>query len=172
MMCWGPVCFMPLVHTLQNLHLVRHAGLPLSTAAAAAMLVLGNAMTCLNYDADTQRHRIRAAKGKCTVWGQPAKVIRATYHTSDGKRHAALLSCCGYQGLSRHFHYLPDIVNLFLYCSPAGFEHVLPFLYFIYLTILLLDRTSRIDQRCHAKYGLQWEEYCRRVPYRLVPGIW
>ena len=24
MMCWGPICFMPLVHTLQNLFMVRH----------------------------------------------------------------------------------------------------------------------------------------------------
>lgn len=23
MMCWGPICFMPLVHTLQNLFMVR-----------------------------------------------------------------------------------------------------------------------------------------------------
>jgi 7-dehydrocholesterol reductase len=107
------------------------------------------------------------------VWGQAAKVIEAKYCTGDGKTHSALLSCCGYQALSRHFHYLPDIINLFLYCSPSGFTSgVLPWLYFLYLTGLLLDRTYRIDARCDAKYGKYWEQYVTRVPYRLVPGVW
>lgn len=172
MMCWGPIAFMPLVHTLQNLFLVGNPGLGLSNAAAVGYLLLGNVMTLLNYDSDTQRHRVRSSDGKCLVWGRPATVIRATYSTSDGKAHRALLSVCGYQALSRHFHYLPDIVNLFLYCSPAGFGRVLPYLYFLYLTALLLDRTYRIDKRCHAKYGTHWEEYCRRVPQRLIPGVW
>ena len=88
------------------------------------------------------------------------------------KEHSALLSCCGFQGLARHFHYLPDIVNLFLYCAPAGFGRILPFSYFLYLTALLLHRTGRIDRRCHAKYGVAWEKYVKRVPYKLVPGVW
>ena len=106
------------------------------------------------------------------LWGKPAKVIRASFTTADGKRHSAILSACGYQALSRHFHYLPDIINLFLYCSPAGFTRVLPFLYFIYLTSLLVDRTYRIDARCHAKYGKDWERYVALVKHRLIPGVW
>jgi hypothetical protein len=51
---------MPLVHTLQNLFLVRHhSRLPLSGTTATIMLLLGNWMTFLNYDSDTQRHRVR-----------------------------------------------------------------------------------------------------------------
>ena len=99
-------------------------------------------------------------------------MIRASFTTADGKRHSAILSACGYQALSRHFHYLPDIINLFLYCSPAGFSRVLPHLYFMYLTALLLDRTYRIDARCRAKYGKQWEAYCKLVPWRLIPKVW
>lgn len=172
MMCWGPVCFMPIVHTLQNLYLVASPGLPLSRAAAAAYVAAGVGLTALNYDADTQRHRVRASDGKCRVWGRKAVVIRASYTTADGGRHRALLSCCGYQAISRHFHYLPDILSLLLYCSPAGFARFLPWLYCVYLTCLLLDRTYRVDGRCEAKYGAAWREYCRRVPWRLVPGIW
>jgi 7-dehydrocholesterol reductase len=54
----------------------------------------------------------------------------------------------------------------------CAITHVLPHLYFIYLTVLLLDRTFRIDERCAAKYGQNWEQYCARVPYRLIPGVW
>jgi 7-dehydrocholesterol reductase len=172
MMCWGPICFMPLVHTLQNLFLVAQPGLQLSTPQALGWFALGNLMTLLNYDSDTQRHRIRSSNGRCLVWGEPCEVIRARYTTADGKKHTSLLSCSGYQKLARHFHYLPDIINLCLYCSPAGFTHVLPHLYFLYLTSLLLHRTYRIDARCRAKYGRAWDEYVRRVPYRLLPGVW
>jgi len=170
MLCWGTICFMPLVHTLQNLFLVTHH-IEFGYSLALFMLFLGNTMTFLNYDSDTQRHRVRAKDGLCNVWGSPAKIIRAKYTTADGKVHSSILSASGYNGIVRHFHYVPDIVNLFLYCSPSGFTHILPYLYFIYLTSLLIDRTNRIDERCAAKYGKYWDMYCKMVPYRLVPGI-
>ena len=170
MLCWGTAAFMPLVHSLQNLFLVTHH-VEMSWPAALALLALGNAMTWLNYDADTQRHRVRAADGKCDVWGRPARVIRAEYTTIDGKRHRALLSVCGYQAIARHFHYVPDIVNLVCYAAPTGFTHLLPFSYAIYLTALLVDRTYRIDERCATKYGKFWDQYCAEVPWRLVPGL-
>ena len=28
------------------------------------------------------------------------------------------------------------------------------------------------DRRCAEKYGPLWDEYCRRVPYRIIPGIY
>ena len=151
MLCWGTIAFMPLVHNLQTLHLVRGSGLlPLSWSAASAWIALGVAMIALNYDADTQRHRVRALDGKCLVWGRPARVIRAVYNDATGA-HCNLLLACGYHGIVRHFHYAPDIILLLLYCAPAGFTHVLPFTYFFYLTALLLDRCQRIDRRCLSK---------------------
>ena len=88
-------------------------------------------------------------------------------------RHAfASRAITRYNGLARHFHYLPDIVNLALYCAPAGFSHLLPHTYFLYLTALLLDRTGRIDRRCRDKYGDAWTRYCAMVPHKLIPGVW
>ncbi len=172
MLAWGTLAFMPLVHNLQTLHLVRGTGLlPLTHVQAAAWVALGAVMIFLNYDADTQRHRVRAAGGKCDVWGRPARVIVARYADAQDAQHENLLLCCGYLGLVRHFHYFPDIVLLFLYCAPAGFGRLLPFTYFFYLTALLIDRCQRIDARCAAKYGAAWEEYVRRVPYKLLPGV-
>ena len=156
MLCWGTIAFMPLVHNLQTLHLVKGSSvLRLSWTAAAAWIVFGIVMIALNYDSDTQRHRVRAAGGKCLVWGRPARVIRAVYRDATGAAHHNLLLACGYHGIVRHFHYAPDIVLLFLYCAPAGFNTLLPFTYFIYLTALLLDRCQRIDRRCRAKCDLR-----------------
>ena len=41
-----------------------------------------------------------------------------------------------------------------------------------FLTILLTDRATRDDKRCRKKYGSSWEEYCRRVPWKIIPGIY
>ena len=53
----------------------------------------------------------------------------------------------------------------------AGFTHSLPYFYFVFLTLLLFDRAFRDDARCASKYGKFWEQYCRLVPYKVVPLI-
>jgi len=174
MLAWGPVCFMPLVHNLQTLHLVSGStALRLSWPAAAAWVALGAVLVALNYDADTQRHRVRALGGKTSVWGRPATYIRAAYTDAAGGRHENLLLTCGYAGVVRHFHYVPDIMLLALYCGPSGlpWERPLAWSYFFYLTGLLVDRCQRIDARCEAKYGAAWRAYVAKVPFKLIPGV-
>merc|ERR1711991_295697 len=176
MLCWGTLVFMPCIHTLQNCFMV-HNHTHMTSTTMYIYFILGNLMTYLNYDSDTQRHTIRKAVGSfgsssIRIWGKPVKYIVAKYKTNDGNEHTSILSISGYNGIARHFHYLPDIINLFLYCSPAGFNCMLPYMYFIYLTILLLDRTYRIDERCLKKYGKYWESYCGKVRYRLIPKVW
>uniref|UniRef100_A0A453GMV0 7-dehydrocholesterol reductase n=1 Tax=Aegilops tauschii subsp. strangulata TaxID=200361 RepID=A0A453GMV0_AEGTS len=75
-------------------------------------------------------------------------------------------------GFSRHFHYVPEILAAFFWTVPALFNHFMPYFYVIHLTILLLDRAKRDDDRCSTKYGKYWKMYCNRVPYRVVPGIY
>jgi 7-dehydrocholesterol reductase len=172
MLIWGPLCFMPLVHNLQTAHLVTHTGLPLSWVGAIAWVTIGVIAIAVNLDADTQRHHVRAALGKCNVWSKPATFIRALYRDASGVQHENLLLTCGWHGYVRHFHYLPDILLLILYCSPAGFDAPLPWTYFFYLSSLLIDRCLRIDARCAAKYGVAWEKYQSLVPWRLIPYVW
>jgi 7-dehydrocholesterol reductase len=175
MLGWGTIAFMPLVHNLHTIHLVEHEGWAILSSPSRLGLipwfVMGAVLIYVNYDADTQRLYARETKGQCDIWGRKCEFIRAKYRTADGKEHESLLILSGYNGLVRHFHYLPDICLLFMYCSPAGFDCILPHTYFLYLTTLLIDRTFRIDKRCQTKYGKYWEEYCRRVPYRLIPGV-
>jgi 7-dehydrocholesterol reductase len=172
MLAWGPLCWMPLIHNMQTLRLVAAPGLPLGWAGAAAWAALGAAAVWVNLDADTQRHAVRAAGGECLVWGKRAAVLRAPYVDAKGGRHVNLLLTCGWHGVARHFHYVPDILLLFLYCAPAGFDRLLNFSYFFYLSALLIDRCGRIDARCRAKYGAVWDAYEKMVPWKLIPGLW
>lgn len=58
-------------------------------------------------------------------------------------------------------------------CSfSTGFNHILPYFYVIYFAMLLVHREARDERQCRRKYGLAWDKYCRRVPYRLLPYVY
>ena len=78
----------------------------------------------------------------------------------------------GFWGVTRHANYLGDLILSFCMCATCGIKNVLPYTYIIFMTWLLLNRCSRDDARCTGKYGKYWEEYKRRVPYSLIPGIY
>jgi delta14-sterol reductase len=83
------------------------------------------------------------------------------------------LLCSGFWRLSRHINYLGEIlmaVGLTLALG-APLDPV-RWLYPLYYVALLFPRQADDDKRCAAKYGDLWKEYCRRVPYRIIPGVY
>jgi len=42
----------------------------------------------------------------------------------------------------------------------------------LYYLVLLLPRERADARRCAQKYGALWQEYCRCVRWRIVPGIY
>jgi 7-dehydrocholesterol reductase len=144
----------------------------LSWPAAAGIFLLGVGAVYINYAADAQRQRVRATNGRTQVWGRAPELIHAHYTTADGNRHESLLLASGWWGVSRHFHYVPEIVLALAWSLPAGFGSFVPYIYVVYLAILLADRAGRDDRRCRRKYGPAWEEYCQRVPWKILPGIY
>ena len=74
-------------------------------------------------------------------------VLQATY-IADGIKKKSLLLASGWWGISRHFHYIPEIAASVLWTVPTACEgHLIPFFYAVYLTILLTDRAFRDDVR-------------------------
>jgi 7-dehydrocholesterol reductase len=169
--CWGVTAWLPVVYTLVGLYLVNHP-IELSPLAAIAILALGIGSIWMNYAADAQRQRVRATNGETTVWGKKPEMMRAEYETGDGEKRSSLLLLSGYWGISRHFHYVPEILLSLAWTLPALFGHVIPYFYVLYLTILLVDRAGRDEVRCGQKYGTYWEQYCARVRYKIIPGVY
>ena len=168
--CWGCFVWVPGFYTSPTLYLVNHPnhlGLPF----AGTLFVLGLACIAVNYLADAQRQRVRETDGNCKVWGRPPEVVIAGYTTETGVRRKSLLLMSGWWGLARHFHYVPEILAAFLWSVPALFAHIAPYLYVIFLTMLLAHRIIRIERQCAEKYGPEWLTYRRRVPRLLLPGI-
>ena len=78
----------------------------------------------------------------------------------------------GWWGLARHFNYTGDLVLSFAMCAACGFQHVLPWFYVVYMTILLVQRIHRDDARCTGKYGKYWADYKKLVRYNLIPYVY
>jgi len=85
----------------------------------------------------------------------------AKYRTEKNEEKTSLLLVSGWWRISRQFHYLPELSAAFLWSSPAGFTHFMPYFYFVFLTSLLINRSYRDDMRCAKKYGKYWQDYIR-----------
>ena len=123
----------------------------------------------INYDADRQKETVRNTNGNCTIWGRKPVTILAEYRTTTGEDKTSLLLVSGWWGISRHFHYIPELMAAFAWTIPALFYSPIPYFYFVFLTILLFHRAVRDDERCGEKYGSHWKEYCEKVPSKIIP---
>lgn len=54
----------------------------------------------------------------------------------------------------------------------AGWGMLITYFYMVYFAVLLIHRERRDDEKCRKKYGNDWEEYCKKVPSRIIPGIY
>ncbi|KAM2890310.1 hypothetical protein COP2_008744 [Malus domestica] len=109
--------------------------------------------------ANKQKHVFKK-NPKAPIWGKPARVI-------GGK-----LLASGYWGIARHCNYLGDLLLALSFSLPCGISSPVPYFYPIYLLILLIWRERRDEARCAEKYREIWAEYCRLVPWRILPYVY
>ncbi|KAK8772909.1 hypothetical protein V5799_012558 [Amblyomma americanum] len=169
-LCWGCVCFLSLFFPLTSLYMVKNSPED-DGIRATAILVLGVLMIGLEYWTDYQKQVVRATQGNCKIWGSPPKLIRATYHDATGNPKINLLLVSGFWSLSRHANYMFEIIAGLCWALPCGASSVVPYLYVLFLAVLILHRSYRDEKKCSKKYGRYWEQYCEQVRYRIVPGI-
>ncbi|KAJ7203824.1 7-dehydrosterol-delta 7-reductase [Mycena pura] len=170
-LAWGGAAWIPSMYTLQAQYLAHYPS-NMSQVTALIILLAGVFGYWMFRVANHQRTVARRSSGNCVIWGKKPVFITAHYTTSNGERHTSLLLCSGFWGIVRHFNYIADLVLTFAMCAPCGTQNVLPYAYFVYMTVLLIHRTTRDEDRCSKKYGKDWELYKAQVPYALVPGIY
>jgi len=172
---WGCIVWVPAVYTLHTRTAVL---LPsgLSWPAALAIFCVGLLGVGLNFWADDQRQRFRAVKGDCLVWGKKPVYIEAVYSTVNPatgrtEQRTSLLLASGWWGTARHNQYLFELMAAYSWGLLAGVQThgCLPLFYPVFLTILLVHRAHRDEQKCLAKYGAYYEKYMSMVPYKIVP---
>lgn len=168
--CWGSMVWLPGIYPSATLYLVNHPH-HLGFVSFAAIFLLGLASILLTYFADRQRQQVRMMNGECRVWKKEPQLIIANYTTQTGEQKQSLLLASGFWGISRHFHYVPEFLGAFFWSVPALFDSFLPYFYVIFLALLMIERAVRDDRRCANKYGDDWQRYCEKVPYKIVPFV-
>ncbi len=170
MLSWGDSVWLPYMYTLQGLYLVYNP-VEISTGYTLAILTLGVIGYWIFRSANSQKDLFRKSDGNTLIWRKKPEIIECEYLSADGKMRPSKLLVSGWWGVARHFNYTGDLMGCLAYGLACGFDHFIPYFYLVYMTILLVHRCIRDEHRMRYKYGQAWQEYCRRVPYRLIPGI-
>jgi 7-dehydrocholesterol reductase len=184
MFSFGDLVWLPAMYTLQALYLVRHP-IHLSFYYLLFVSLLGALGFYIFASSNNEKDRFRNTIKKLDtidIEGQiyntiivmldkPMRALICPYQTNDGKLHNSYLLISGWWGLCRHINYTGDIILSLAYSLACGYNHIFPYFYVIYLSLVLFHRSIRDEHKCLGKYGNNWVTYCRYVPYRFIPGI-
>ena len=78
----------------------------------------------------------------------------------------------GWYKYARKIHYTTDTVMATSWGLSCGFGSPLPFFYPVFFVSMLAHRYARDVERCKEKYGEDWDKYCEKVPYALIPFVY
>nr|XP_003230266.2 PREDICTED: delta(14)-sterol reductase [Anolis carolinensis] len=161
MLAFGDLAWVPFLYSLQGHFLVTHPH-RVSLPAAAGIILLNGLGYSIFRGANSQKNTFRRNPNDPRVAG-----LR-TLPTATGRR----LLVSGWWGLVRHPNYLGDLLMALAWSLPCGLTHALPYFYPAYFLLLLLHREARDERHCLGQYGLAWGEYCRKVPFRILPYVY
>lgn len=113
--------------------------------------------------ANMQKYFFKTNPEKKFLWMKPESI-------SDGKN---TLLVSGFWGVSRHINYMGEILMACGITLSLGYPgSILPWLYPLYYVALLVPRQISDDKRCSLKYGALWQEYEKKVKYRIIPFLY
>ncbi|XP_038701739.1 delta(14)-sterol reductase-like [Tripterygium wilfordii] len=158
MLVFGDLVWIPFTFSIQGWWLLGNK-VEITTAATIANCFVFLIGYMVFRGANKQKHMFKK-NPKAHIWGRPPKVI-------GGK-----LLASGYWGTARHCNYLGDLLLALSFSLPCGISSPIPYFYPIYLLILLIWRERRDEARCAQKYKEIWADYCRLVPWRIVPYLY
>jgi Delta14-sterol reductase len=161
MLAFGDLAWVPFTYSLQARYLVDYPS-RLSVAAIAAILLLNAGAYAIFRGSNSQKDAFRRDPGAPSV-----RHLR-TLETRTGRK----LLVSGWWGVARHVNYFGDWLLGWSWCLPCGFAHAVPYFYVAYFAGLLLHRDRRDGKSCAAKYGKDWERYCKIVRWRIVPFVY
>ncbi|KAF8070897.1 5-methyltetrahydropteroyltriglutamate--homocysteine methyltransferase [Scenedesmus sp. PABB004] len=164
MLAFGDLAWVPFTFCTQARFLASRPPARLGAAGVAATLAVQGAGYAIFRGANGQKNAFRRDPD------HPSVAHLRSMPTARGTR----LLVSGWWGAARHINYLGDWLMGLAWCMPCGAEGaaaVVPYFYCIYFAALLLHRERRDEAACRAKYGRDWDAYCARVPWRIIPHV-
>ncbi|XP_043086358.1 delta(14)-sterol reductase TM7SF2 [Puntigrus tetrazona] len=160
-MILGEFIWIPFFSSLPAYFLLQRPG-PTHFLSAVPISVLFTAGFLIYYLSNEQKDGFRR---------DPSAAAYSRLKTIRSPAGISLL-VSGWFGWVRHPNYLGDVLMMFAWCLPCGFSSVVPYLPALQCFHLLRQRANEIEESCLKKHGDSWREYCRRVPYKLLPYVY
>ncbi|KAK5130623.1 c-5 sterol desaturase [Meristemomyces frigidus] len=186
MLAFGDLAWVPFIYSLQARYLSVH---PIILGPTKVAMILS--VQLFGYwifrASNNEKNRFR------TNPDDPALAHLKYIQTQSGSR----LLTSGWWGKARHINYLGDWIMSWAYCLPtllAGYRLTpsilypgtrlvttdgmvgaavpVTYFYLLYFAVLLVHREMRDEEKCRRKYGKDWDEYCKKVPYKILPGVY
>jgi delta14-sterol reductase len=160
---WGDTAFYPYFYAIP---LWAAVDLPDPQTPAYRLVIYGLIFFsgwCLARGANMQKYTFKKNPEKAFLGIVPETI-------SDGNKR---LLVNGFWGLSRHINYMGEILMATGIVLCAGHPlSIWPWLYPLYYVALLIPRQIADDKLCSRKYGPLWDQYVKKVPYRIIPYIY
>jgi len=160
---WGDLAFYPYFYAIP---LWATADLQAPKAPVFMLVISGLIFLsgwCLARGANMQKYYFKKNPQKAFLGIRPQVI-------TDGNK-SILVN--GFWGVSRHVNYLGEILMATGIVLSVGYPMLpWPWLYPLYYVALLFTRQAADDKLCAAKYGALWNEYRKKVPYRIIPFVY
>lgn len=165
----------PFLYTLQSYYIyTNNIEIP-NIAYALLMFVLLHAYYVWD-TANSQKNRFRMQQRGTYIerkWAFPqfewGTLKDPKYMTTKA---GSCLLVDGWWAEARKIHYTADLTMALIWGLSCGFGSFIPYFYFFFFLTHLVHRVTRDMERCAKKYGEDWDEYCRRVPWIFIPYVY
>lgn len=158
MLVWGDYVLVPFFYSICGWYLIGYTeALPFGQLVALPILFAVGFVVFRG--TNQQKHDYKEHPEK-KIWGKTPEAI--------GGR----LLVSGFWGIGRKLNYTGELMVYFAWTLTAGFQSVVPYLLPLWLVCLFSHRAWRDDQKCRAKYGPLWSEYCARARFRMIPFLY
>ena len=187
MLAFGDLVWLPFIYSLQARYLAVY---PVHLGLSGVALVL--APQAIGY------YIFRSANNEKNRFRTDPNDPRVSHLTYIKTKHGSRLITSGWWGTARHINYLGDWIMAWSYCLPTGMAGYLvqrssvlsmnnkeavqgdargwgmlfTYFYLLYFAVLLIHREMRDEEKCLRKYGESWEEYRKKVPWRILPYVY
>lgn len=155
MLVWGDLVLVPFFYCMAGWTLVGQTE-PMAWPGLVILIATFSLGLWVFRGANKQKHVFKTDP-TAPIWGETPRLL--------GGR----LLMSGWWGIGRKINYAGELTLYFAIAATAGLGSIEPFLVPLWLLGLLVHRAWRDEQRCSAKYGGLWQEYCALVPGRIVP---
>lgn len=160
MLAFGDLSWVPFIYTLQARYLVDHdPELPL------VHILLISGIHFLGY------FIFRSANSEKDAFRRDPSAPEVSHLKFMETKRGTKLITSGWWGAARKINYTGDWLITLSWCLLCGYHSPIPYFQAVYFLILLIHRTIRDDLMCSEKYGEDWTEYKKRVPYIFIPGF-